>query len=478
MESTRIVSERSFPHITLPAPEGGRPVEVTLIAQLDPGAGDALADSAGQRQRQHPAHHDALDEPSARLSAPDFARDDPTSLFSFSVGPHGHPFHRHAGRRVFTAVSGSGGARLRFSTATFEAMQVDPGAFLRALHHVEVPPDCMFTVRFDGGTWHQFQPLRDGGGDRGHPALFALSCHPDELAGLAEGPLKAQTAAGAATLASLTDVLPESVAVLLVEAERSGLAVPTTTLALHAAPFSWQQRLCARVRGVAGHFRRRTLRRASMGFVGHRAALPAVQCMHGLPTDSLLHAQLAEDHQYQDCALVRLQAGRLAQQSPTAVLAALLQAFVDHPPAGVGRLMRLRNLLVKPLGLRTAQLGCPVSSLACEGLPCTGPAERFLQRFPVLAQQHDAHGAQVILGADDRHLRFRSCVAVRIEAGQVEISLSTRVACRNRFGRCYMGIVDRVHRRYIAPLLLTSALAELLAAATVPDAAVAALARD
>jgi len=470
MERTLIVSERSFPRITLPAREGGRPVEVTLIAQLDPGAGDALAAGAGQRQRRHPAHHDALDEPSALLSAPDFAHDDPTSLFSFSVGPHGHRFHRHAGRRVFTAVSGSGGARLRFSTATFEAVQAEPGAFLRALHHVEVPPDCMFTVRFDGGTWHQFQPLR---GDGRHPALFALSCHPDELAGLAEGPLKAQTAAGQATLASLTDVLPERVAVLLAEAECDGLAVPTTTLALHAAPFSWQQRLCARLRSVAGHFRQRALRRTPAGFVAHRAALPAVRCGHALPTDSLLQSQLAEAYQYQDCAIVRLDADRLAQPSPVALLAALLQAFVEHPPAGVGRLMRWRNRLVKPLGLRTAQLGCPVSSLACEGPSRKEPTERFLQRFPVFAQQHDAGSAQVILGADDRHLRFRSCVAVRIEAGQVEISLSTRVACRNLFGRAYMGIVDRVHRHYIAPRLLTCALAELLPAATVQAVALA-----
>jgi len=470
MERTRIVSERSFPRITLPAAEGGRPIEVTLIAQLDPGAGDALAASAGQRQRRHPAHHDALEEPSALLSAPDFARDDPTSLFSFSVGPNGHPFHRHAGRRVFTAVSGSGGARLRFSSATFEAAQADPGAFLRALHHVEVPPDCMFTVRFDGGTWHQFQPLRS---DRGHPALFALSCHPDELAGLAEGPLKTQTAAGEATLASLTEVLPAPVAALLAEADRTGLAVATTTLALHAAPFSWQQGLCARLRSVAGYLRGLGPRRGSMGFVGHRAGLPAVHCAHGLPMDSLLQSQLTEGFQYQDCATVRLDADRLPQQSPATLLAALLQAFVEHPPTGVGRLMRLRNLLVGPLGLRTAQLGCPVSSLACPDSPGNASAERFLQRFPVLAQQHDAHSAQVILGADDRHLRFRSCVAVRIDAGKVEISLSTRVACRNGFGRCYMGIVDRVHRHYIAPLLLTSALGELLSPAARPAAAVA-----
>jgi len=465
MERTRIEHERSFPRITLPCPRGQRPVEVALIAQLDPGAGDALAASASQRQRLHPAHHDALDEPSALLSPPDFARNDPTSLFSFSVGPQGHPFHRHAGHRVFTAISGSGGARLRFSTATLSEMEADPAAFLRTLQHVDVPADCMFTVRFDGGTWHQFQPLRN---DRRHPALFALSCHPDELGGLADGPVRDGAASGQATLASLTEVLPPAVTARLAAAERAAWPVPTTTLAFHAAPYSWQQRSCASLRSFAGRLRRRIARPSLLGFVGHRASLPPVQRRHALPEGSLLQPQLDGRHHLQDCASVRLDSGCLQPRTPTAILASLLQAFVEHPPASVGGLMQLRNLLVRPLGLRTARLGCPVSSLANQDTP-----EWFLQRFPVLAQQHDGQSAQVILGADDRHLRFRSCVCVRIEAdGVIEVSLSTRVQCRNAFGHAYMAVVDPVHRHFVGPQLLSAALGELL----VPDSVRAAAA--
>jgi len=464
MERTRIDSEESFPRVTLPCPHGQRPVEVTLIAQLDPGAGDALASSAGQRQRLHPAHHDALDEPSALLSPPDFARNDPTSLFSFSVGPQGHPFHRHAGHRVFTAISGSGGARLRFCSATREEIEEDPGAFLRALRHVEVPADCMFTVRFEGGTWHQFQPLRDDGR---HPALFALSCHPDELSGLADGRTRDEAASGQATLSSLTELLPAAVAVRLAAAERGALQIPTTTLAFHAAPYSWQQRTCASIRRVAGRLRRRLGRSTLRGFVGHRTTLPRVQRQHALPADSLLHTQLDARHHLQDSVTVRIDPACLQARTPTAILAALLQAFVDHPPAGVGGLMQLRNLLVRPLGLRTARLGCPVSSLANRDTP-----EWFLQRFPVLAQQHNAHNAQVILGADDRHLRFRTCVAVRVMTdGKIEASLSTRVQCRNAFGHAYMAVVDPMHRHYIAPRLLSAAMTELLLPVSVDAAA-------
>jgi hypothetical protein len=68
------------------------------------------------------------------------------------VGPKGHPFHRHAGHRIFTAVSGSGGAQLRFSSASEQQIQEDPHNFMRALRFVNIPPDCLFTVRFGGGN--------------------------------------------------------------------------------------------------------------------------------------------------------------------------------------------------------------------------------------------------------------------------------------------------------------------------------------
>ncbi len=455
MGRIRIASERSFPRVRISAAPGGRPIEVLLVSQLDPGAGDALAAQAGQRQASHPRHDDALDEPSALLSAPDFAQHDPTSLFSFSVGSQGHPFHRHAGRRLFTAISGSGGTRLRFAQVTDAELAADPAAFLRALRHVEVPPDCLFSVRFDGGTWHQFMPLRDDGR---HPALFALSCHPDESAGVADPATQARVRAGEATLASLTELLPVEVQRLLDGADARRLPVPTTTLTLHARPDSWQQRACAALRSRAGVCRMRWLGHASAGYIGQRDAPPPILHSRALPEDSLLEHLLRDAH-YQDTVSARLPLAALHERTPAALLAALLEGFLDAPPASVGALMKLRNTLVRPFGLRTATLGCPVSSLACEA-----GSERFLQRFPVLAQRHEPHRAQVILGADDRHLAFRSCVSVWLdEHGHACFSLSTRVRCRNLFGRLYMALVDGVHRRHVAPTLLGTALLQLTA---------------
>lgn len=114
--------------------------------------------------------------------------------------------------------------------------------------------------------------------------------------------------------------------------------------------------------------------------------------------------------------------------------------------------MALRNVLVKPLGLRTSPLGCPVSSLLS---PDT--SNLFANRYPVLGQSINAADtrAEVILGANDKHLLFRSCVSVEVvDNHHVDVMLGTRVHCKNLFGRFYMSAIDYVHRRYVTPTML------------------------
>ena len=163
----------TFPSVRIPSESGGLAVEVSLIAQIGHGAGNHLFASVASRQRQHSAFVDELDEPSAKLGGTNFLKGDATSLYSFVVGPKGHPFHRHAGHRIFTAVSGSGGAQLRFSSASEQQIREDPENFIRALRFVNIPPDCMFTVRFGGETWHQFSALAR---NSLHPVFFAPNC--------------------------------------------------------------------------------------------------------------------------------------------------------------------------------------------------------------------------------------------------------------------------------------------------------------
>jgi hypothetical protein len=436
-----------FPTARIQSYSGGLPVEVVLLAQLGPGSGDRLHAGAGALQREHPGFVDALDEPSVRIAAPDFAAGERSALYTFSVGRDGHPFHRHAGHRTFTAVTGSGGARLRFSTASDAQLARDPAHFAGALYHVDLPADALFSVRFGGGTWHQFAPLQPGSP---HPVLFALSCHTDELGGLPQGDVQDRVLAGDANIATLTETLPDAVREWMADHPAQMQRIPTVRLALHAPPGSWQQRLCASVRAGAGRVRSRMARACGdTGFVEGRAS--PVKALPSPPAGSLLLDQVPDFH-HQDTFSLRLQG-----MTPTAasdLLADVLEGFLQYRPTGVTQLMRLRNVLVRPLRLRTSPLGCPVSSL----LSATeGPL--FAGRYPVLAQRMDADGrrAQVILGADDRHLMFRSCVGVQVTDTGVEVTLGTRVRCRNAFGRAYMTAISGVHHAYVAPAMLRNA---------------------
>lgn len=448
----------TFPSVRLPSQSGGLPVEVVLIAQIGIGAGSPLIASTAALQRGHDAFVDALDEPSARIGGADFQRGDATSLYSFVVGTEGHPFHRHAGHRVFTAISGSGGAMLRFSTASQDQIETDPQTFLHALRHVEIPPDCLFTVRFGGGTWHQFLP-RDAAA--GHPALFALSCHTNELGGELDAEQRRRVLANEADIPTLTELLPESVTALLATADAG--EVPTITLSLTAATTSLRGRFCARTRGLSGRWRRALGRwRRPVGFLADSGASPVVELTEP-PPQSLLWRQFGDTFTHQDSFALEIDAADLPTASASQLLAGLLDGFLENRPAGVSRLMGLRNVLVKPLGLRTSPLGCPVSSLLNDA------PQRFAGRFPVLEQSIDNDGrrAEVVLGADDKHLSFRSCAGVELlPDGKARFTLGTRVRNRNLFGAVYMRLIDRAHRRYVAPAMLSMAVQHLLAEST------------
>lgn len=442
----------TFPAARLPSYCGGLPVEVTLIAQFAPGQGDVVIGDALRRQRAHPAFVDALDEPSTRIGAMDLDRGDPSSLYTFGVGADGHPFHRHAGNRMFTAVSGSAGAHLRFSTASQVQMDADPRAFLEALHVIEVPPDCLFSVRFGGGTWHQFITARPGGP---HPTLFALSCHPDETTGDLDPATRARVLGNTADIPELTEVLPPGVQALLDAAWRDPASIATTALSLHAPPVSMPARVCARVRRATGRLRSAiAARRVTAGFRadngGGREVLTSA-----VDADSLLQSQLSGDVAHEDQVALRLGPAACKVGNADAVMDRLLTGFVENPPDGVSRLMALRNVLVRPAGLRVSPLGCPASSLLSMDAPL-----KFAGRHPILAQRRSRDGrrVEVILGADDRHLMFRTCVGVAVGAdGGVVCTMATRVRTRNLFGRLYMAVISGVHRRYIAPAMLRHA---------------------
>jgi hypothetical protein len=444
-------STTSFPTARIASRGGGLPVEVTLVAQLGPGAGDRLCAEAAVRQSGHATFAEALDEPAATLAATDVERGENTALHSFAVGAQGHPFHRHAGHRVFTAVSGSAGAQLRFSTASDAQLSASPQAFLEALHYVDIPPDSLFTVRFGGGTWHQFAQAHP---DSSHPTLFALSCHTNELGGIEDPALLARVGSGEANIHHLTELLPQPVLDFLRTHPLRHADVPTLALSLNERPGSLLSTVCATIRRVAGRLRGLTAacRCRVAGFVGRSGH--AVIEVPDVTQGSLLERQFRERFEHQDTFLLVLHGVGSSGRPASALLGDVLEGFLENRPTGVTWLMGLRNLLVAPLRLRTSPLGCPASSLLSNN------RERlFAGKYPVLEQAIDARGqrAEVLLGADDRHLRFRSSVGVRFIGDDAHITLGTRVQCRNGFGRFYIAAIDRVHRSYVSPTMLSMA---------------------
>ncbi|MEO8366270.1 MAG: DUF2867 domain-containing protein [Pseudoxanthomonas sp.] len=462
----------TFPQAKIASHCGGLPVEVSLIAQLGHGSGNQLYAAALHRQRAHKDFVDQLDEPSTRLAATDFANGETSALFSFAVGPQGHPFHRHAGHRVFTAVSGSGGAQLRFSTASQEQIESDPRSFVSALRYIDIPPDCLFTARFGGGTWHQFASRNDRAR---HPVFFALSCHTNELGGQLPEAARASVLSGNAGIATLTELLPVAVTDLLQREPVRHREIPITSLSLDAAPGTIAYQLHRVMHCFAGLLRGALgAMQDFKGFVAGGSHQLVVQELQQLPPGSLLHEQLPERSDHQDIFRLTVRGEGYSRLSSRQVMAEVLEGFLVARPLGVSWLMRLRNVLVWPLKLRTSPLGCPVSSLLSRQQD-----RLFAGRYPVLDARTDGDDmrSQVVLGADDRHLVFRSCVGVQVVSdSQIDFTLGTRIRYNNMFGRIYMSLIDRVHRVYIAPAMLRDAVASASQASIATDGSMRGLA--
>jgi len=447
---------KTFPTARISGGDNGVDVEVSLITQLGHGAGNQIFTDIAERQSRHESFIDELDEPSAKIGNTNFEKGDATALYSFTVGPKGHPFHRHAGHRIFTAISGSSGAQLRFSTATSAQIAAAPESFMRQLQFINIPPDCLFTVRFGGETWHQFYPLSPSSP---HPVFFALSCHTNELGGNLSADLKSQVMDNKADIPSLTELLPASITAML-EDKSLLQKVPTVTLAIDAPAGTLHRLVCDITRGTLGKIRARWAAwRGTDGYMSHKKN---VQYFHNAPTASLLHQHLRDSAaHYEDTFVLRIDNTRLPSFGAAYILDKVLDGFLNNRPLGVSRLMKIRNALVKPLGLRTSPLGCPVSTLLAKN-----STQYFAKKYPVIEQSQnpDDTEVQVILGADDKHLSFRSCVAVRIQDNAVEISLGDKIFCKNAFGRFYMFVITPVHRSYIAPTMLRMAVDHALGA--------------
>ncbi len=114
------------------------------------------------------------------------------------------------------------------------------------------------------------------------------------------------------------------------------------------------------------------------------------------------------------------------------------RVLAGRPP----RLMRLRDALVRPFGLKTSPRGP-------RPLPRFVPGER-VGLFTVFACTVE----ELLLGEDDRHLDFRLCLRV---SGDGQARLATLVRFRNVWGRAYFTLIRPFHALVVKEMLRRAA---------------------
>ncbi|MCA1473014.1 hypothetical protein ABIA06_004624 [Bradyrhizobium yuanmingense] len=110
--------------------------------------------------------------------------------------------------------------------------------------------------------------------------------------------------------------------------------------------------------------------------------------------------------------------------------------MVLHGPRWIDALLRLRNILVRPFGLKTSGEGAP----APYGL---------IGLFPVLSETPE----QLVAGFDDSHLDFRIVVDVSGNAARRHVTSTTLVRTHNLLGRTYLALIMPFHKLVVRNMM-------------------------
>jgi hypothetical protein len=105
-------------------------------------------------------------------------------------------------------------------------------------------------------------------------------------------------------------------------------------------------------------------------------------------------------------------------------------------PRWTEALLRLRNLLVTPFGLKTAA-------------PTGISASDRVGIFPVLHETPD----RLVAGLDDAHLDFRLVVDVAGSGTERHVTATTLVLTHNWLGRTYLAVIMPFHRLIVPSML-------------------------
>ncbi len=211
---TQIQKAKNF--ISIPTCYDSAPIEISIIGKFPKGSGRMFTVSALKQQSKHPQFIDEYNEPSALIGKPYFSKnhlslDDPSALYTFGIDTRDLVFHRHAGQRTIIGVTGEAGCLLKFSLCTPEEARLRAETFLEKMMIIKIKGNRMFTLRFNGMVYHQFNPV-----DYSENGFFAMSVHTNELVGLS-GVLLKKVREGQTSIALLTEPAPSKVLSLLAQ---------------------------------------------------------------------------------------------------------------------------------------------------------------------------------------------------------------------------------------------------------------------
>jgi hypothetical protein len=139
-------------------------------------------------------------------------------------------------------------------------------------------------------------------------------------------------------------------------------------------------------------------------------------------TPSIDSEQLLAGAQFLDAYRIAVEGSALNART------AAIKMFA-RAPRWIVALLKLRNLIVAPLGLKTSGDREPASG-------------GVIGLFPVLSETPE----RLVAGFDDSHLDFRVVVEVASADSSQQITTTTLVLTHNWFGRTYLAVIMPFHR--------------------------------
>lgn len=126
----------------------------------------------------------------------------------------------------------------------------------------------------------------------------------------------------------------------------------------------------------------------------------------------------------------------ITTQTTTLTAREAAERMLGHSPWWVEALMKLRDTIVSPLGLKTSE-SARHADVAKVGF------------FPLLSETPQ----RVVAGFNDSHLDFRVVVDVAAAGTGQEVTATTIVLTHNWTGRTYLAVIKPFHRMVVRSML-------------------------